>query len=192
MSLPEGGLPLGFVPSGPPVSPYSRGGDTAYTAAGVPLPPSTIGSHHHRLPSNGKYTGSTATVPMPGGYNDVFASGSSDHPAVIPPRSAKYADSEDESVSSSISSSLTTPPARKINMVKASGDPYYRTPGSVRSTASRLTGAGVPLPPSTVAGTPRTSHSHTPDIRHLHAGVTPANLHRTMSFSTERNASVRG
>ncbi|KAH7912266.1 hypothetical protein BJ138DRAFT_1125350 [Hygrophoropsis aurantiaca] len=182
MSLPDGQFPLGFVPTGPPTPmSQSHGGETSrYSAAAVPLPPSTIGSHHHRLPSNLSYTGSTHTMGLPGGYGHAER-----EPVVIPPPSKmKYADSEDESVSSGFSeaNTLTTPPKR------------YRVPSP--SSTARYTAAGVPLPPSTAAGTPKTSFSYarTPEDRQLYvnAGVTPAALSRSMSFSTDRNGSTRG
>ncbi|KAH7925912.1 hypothetical protein BV22DRAFT_1194766 [Leucogyrophana mollusca] len=183
MSLPDGQLPPGFVPTGPPTpQSQSHGGETRYTAAGVPLPPSTIGSHHHRLPSSVSYTGSTHTMVLPGGY----AAREGEAVVIPPPSSKKYADEEDESVSSGMSSdanTLTTPPPKR-----------YRAP-SPTSTA-RYTAVGVPLPPSTVAETPRTafSYARTPEDRHLYvnAGVTPAALGRSMSFSTDRGGSARG
>ncbi|KAF8557997.1 hypothetical protein OG21DRAFT_1456417 [Imleria badia] len=52
MELPDGGLPPGFVPAG---------AETSYTGAGVPLPPSTMGSYHSRLPSSG------VVIPPPSG-----------------------------------------------------------------------------------------------------------------------------
>ena len=56
MDLPDGGLPPGFVPAGT---------ETSYTGAGVPLPPSTMGSYHSRLPSYGGETG--VVIPPPSG-----------------------------------------------------------------------------------------------------------------------------
>ena len=79
MELPDGALPPGFVPAGPP----TPMGDTMYTGAGVPLPPSTVGSYHSRLPSQG---------------------------VVIPPPSGKGGDESDDS--SSDADTLTTPPRR--------------------------------------------------------------------------------
>jgi len=80
MDLPDGGLPPGFVPAGP-------GTETSYTGAGVPLPPSTMGSYHSRLPSYG------------------------DTPVVIPPPSGRSGQEESDE-STSDADTLTTPPRR--------------------------------------------------------------------------------
>jgi len=80
MELPGGVLPPGFVPTGPP-TPLSVT-ETSYTGAGVPLPPSTIGTYHSRLLSQ-------------------------DTPVVIPPPSGRRGESDD---SSSDADTLTTPP----------------------------------------------------------------------------------
>ncbi|KAG8213749.1 hypothetical protein J3R82DRAFT_10456 [Butyriboletus roseoflavus] len=90
MDLPDSGLPPGFVPTGPPTP--IGGTETSYTGAGVPLPPSTMGSYHSRLPSQG-YGGEGGT------------------PVVIPPPSGRSGRDETDS-SSSDADTLSTPPRR--------------------------------------------------------------------------------
>ncbi|KAF9244987.1 hypothetical protein BU15DRAFT_85810 [Melanogaster broomeanus] len=170
MSLPDGGLPPGFVATGFATPLTHAGAESNYTGAGVPLPPSTGGTYHHRLPSRGSYTGST-------------------HTCCYPPPSGKYAPEEESDDSSSDADTLSTPPAR------------YRVPSGVGYSASGIplpssgyTAAGVSLPPSSVAGT---AYSYGRDPRseplyvNMNAGVTPAALGRTKSFSTDRGTSVR-
>ncbi|KAH0827561.1 hypothetical protein J3R83DRAFT_4282 [Lanmaoa asiatica] len=112
MSLPDGALPPGFVPAG------LQGTETSYTGAGVPLPPSTMGSYHSRLPSQGY-----------GGY-DGSVRGEMETPVVIPPPSGRSGHEETDD-SSSDTDTLTTPPRR------------YQVPSSGGYSA-----AGVALPGS--------------------------------------------
>ncbi|KIJ67525.1 hypothetical protein HYDPIDRAFT_84089 [Hydnomerulius pinastri MD-312] len=189
MSLPDGGLPPGFVPAGP-YTPLSRdGGESHYTGAGVPLPPSTTGTYHHRLPSHVSYTGSTVTAPLPNGYATGSIKGDPGTPVVIPPPSGKYTPEGESDDSSSDADTLTTPPAR------------YRVPSStgysgagIALPPSGYTAAGMTLPPSSAAGTPY-SYTRSPGeplYVNMNAGVTPAALGRTKSMSTDRGTSVRG
>lgn len=116
MDLPNGGLPPGFVPIGPPTP---VGTETGYTGAGVPLPPSTVGSYHSRLASHG-YGGS--------------ARGEVETPVVIPPPSGRSGQEETDS-SSSDADTLSTPPRR------------YRVPSSCGYSAAGValpSSAGTP------------------------------------------------
>jgi len=103
MDLPDGGLPPGFVPAGP-ATPMS-GTETSYTGAGVPLPPSTIGTYHSRLPSyGGSVRGET--------------------PVVIPPPSGRSGREESDE-SSSDADTLSTPPRRyRVPSSSVGGTPY--------------------------------------------------------------------
>ncbi|KIJ18957.1 hypothetical protein PAXINDRAFT_166874 [Paxillus involutus ATCC 200175] len=170
MSLPDGGLPPGFVPMGVE-TPHNHGAGSSYTGAGVPLPPSSVGTYHHRLSSLGSYMGDP------------------DIPSVIPPPSGKFSPEGESDDSSSDADTLTTPPGR------------YRVPSSAGYTAAGLplpssgyTAAGMTLPPSSAAGTPY-SYGRSPGSDALYvnmnAGVTPAALGRTKSFSTDRGTLVR-
>ncbi|KIK91155.1 hypothetical protein PAXRUDRAFT_831086 [Paxillus rubicundulus Ve08.2h10] len=168
MNLPDGGLPPGFVPMGVE-TPFNHGAGSSYTGAGVPLPPSSVGTYHHRLSSLGSYMGDPDT------------------PIVIPSPSGKYAQESDDS--SSDADTLTTPPGRY--RVPSSGG--YMAAG-VPLPSSGYTAAGMTLPPSSVAGTPY-SYGRSPGSEALYvnmnAGVTPAALGRTKSFSTDRGTLVR-
>ncbi|KAG9316413.1 hypothetical protein JVU11DRAFT_2447 [Chiua virens] len=161
IELPDGGLPPGFVPAGPP-TPLART-ETNYTGTGVPLPPSTVGSYHNRLPSQGY-----------------------DTPVVIPPPSGRSGQ-EESSDSSSDADTLTTPPRRY--RVPSSGG--YSAAG-VPLPPSGYTAAGIALPGSSVGGTPysyvRSPGSVVSDglYVNVNAGVTPAALGRVKSFSTEK------
>lgn len=198
ITLPDGVLPPGFVPTGPPTPLTHSSRDTRYTAAGVPLPQSTVETYHHRLPSYGSYSGSTVAAGLPNG-GSVKSGG--DTPAVIPPPLDKFARREDSDDSSSDAESLSTTPTR------------YRVPSNARYTPSTTsygggaagvplppsgyTAAGITLPPSSVAGTPY-SYMRSPGVDALYmsmnanAGTTPAALGRVKSFSTDRGTSIRG
>ncbi|KAF9222599.1 hypothetical protein BS17DRAFT_783110 [Gyrodon lividus] len=176
MSLPDGGLPPGFVPTGFATPLTQVGAESSYTGAGVSLPPSSGETYHHRLPPQDSYTGRVKGDP--------------DTPIVIPPPSGKFAPEEESDDSSSDAYTLTTPPTR------------YHVPSSAGYTAagvplpsSGYTAAGMTLPSSSVAGTPY-SYSRSPGSESLYvnmnAGVTPAALGRTKSFSTDRGTPVRG
>lgn len=92
----------------------------------------------------------------------------------------KDSSDSDDAVSSGVGGSLdslTTPPQR-----------VYQVPPTPMSTASYTTHAArVPLPPSTVAGSPRSSYAQTPHSRsyNVDAGRTPAALNRSMTPSRE-------
>ncbi|THH13021.1 hypothetical protein EW146_g7156 [Bondarzewia mesenterica] len=66
--LPDGELPPGFMPIGPPIptSTPSRT-STAYTGAGIPLPPSTVASTFYQLPSEPGSRASRGTPGLNGG-----------------------------------------------------------------------------------------------------------------------------
>ena len=98
MDLPDSGLPPGFVPAGP----ATPGAETSYTGAGVPLPPSTLGSYHSRLPSYG------------GSARD------GETPVVIPPPSGRSGREETDD-SSSDADTLSTPPARRYRVPSSGG-----------------------------------------------------------------------
>lgn len=196
--LPDGVLPPGFVPAGPPTPLRQASRDTRYTAADVPRPPSKVETYSHRLPSYVSYSGSTVAAPLPNGSS---VKGDSDTPAVIPPPLAKFARREDSDDSPSDAESLSTTPTR------------YRVPSNVRYTPSTTTygggaagvplppsgytAAGITLPPSSVSGTPY-SYTRSPGVDALYmsmnanAGTTPAALGRVKSFSTDRGTSIRG
>ncbi|KAF4563444.1 hypothetical protein EYR40_006824 [Pleurotus pulmonarius] len=114
---------------------------------------------HNLLPPLFEATGGTGSG-MPGGLNYPDSGA-----PVIPDGSLRRANL-DESTSSSSSDSLdsdantlTTPPPRS------------RTPLTSYTGTSRLSAAGVPLPPSTVSGTPRTNASYLYNTGPSAAGV---------------------
>src|SRR5438128_238886 len=119
MTLPDGCLPPGFVPTGPP-TPLSQ------TSNERPVMSSTAGSYHHLSPSHVSYSGSTVAAPLP----DV-GSVKGDAPVVIPPPLDKSSRRDESDDSSSDANSLQTPPTR------------YRIPSTGGYTA-----AGIALPPS--------------------------------------------
>ncbi|KAI6106983.1 hypothetical protein EDD16DRAFT_134681 [Pisolithus croceorrhizus] len=196
--LPDGVLPPGFVPAGPPAPLTQASRDTRYTAADVPHRLSKVETYSHCLPSHVSYSGSTVAAPLPNGSS---VKGDGDTPAVIPPPLGKFARREDSDDSSSDAESLSTTPTR------------YRVPSNARYTPSTTTygggAAGVPLPPSgytaagitlpssSVSGTPY-SYTRSPGVDALYmsmnanAGTTPAALGRVKSFSTDRGTSIRG
>ncbi|KAG1716101.1 hypothetical protein ID866_1073 [Astraeus odoratus] len=189
ISLPDGRLPPGFVPTGPPTPLTHASSETRYSGANGPLLPSTVGSYHHRLPSHVTYSGSTVAAPLPGGGS---AKSDGDTPVVIPPPLEKFARREESDDSSSDADSITSPP------------PRYRVPSSTGYTEGRVplppsgyTATGITLPPSSTSGTPY-SYTRSPGVDALYtsmnanAGVTPAALGRVKSFSTDRGTSVRG
>ncbi|KAI0784852.1 hypothetical protein C8Q75DRAFT_777874 [Abortiporus biennis] len=182
ISLPDGQLPPGFVPMGPP-TPTSQPVIPPYmTPSRVPLPPSTVPSMR-RL-----YTGtpSVVTSVIPGSTDPVVIP--------LPPstvgsnsglRSGRYSrralqredsdadDDDDESTTST--DTLTTPPHRRTKL--APSTPAYATaptppnvvyplpsgvPPTPRSEVSRMSSTGraakVPLPPSSV-GSPRSVYT---------------------------------
>ena len=227
----NGELPPGFIPMGPPVSAptpsQSSRTMSAYTGAGVPLPPSAT-STFYQLPSepgsragrgtssvsgmsggqptsrsrrsrNGGSTSDPVMIPLP----PTVASSS----IVLPPpdllsqphgdsTSSTSTTSEDEAVRSSIASSsadtLTTPPMRNRKSLSKARSPAYdaapiptgfeypATPSVRNSTPGNA--ARVPLPPSTTAGTPRTTSAFTPHRSgaNINAGMTPGVRHSSL------------
>lgn len=182
MSLPDGCLPPGFVPTGPPTPLTHTSSERSTIRENVPS--STSGSYHHRSPSHLSYSGSTVAAPLPNG-----GSVKGDTPVVIPPPLGRFARREESDDSSSDCDSFTPPSTR------------YRVPSTTGYTAAGITlppsgytAAGMTLPPSSVSGTPY-SYARSPGVDTLYmnlngnAGVTPAALGRTKSFSTDRGTS---
>ncbi|KAL4074314.1 hypothetical protein V8B97DRAFT_1930774 [Scleroderma yunnanense] len=187
MTLPDGCLPPGFVPTGPPTPLTYAGSEGRMVGRNDPLPQSTAGSYHHCPPSHISYSGSTVAAPLPNG-----GSVKGDTPVVIPPPLGRFARREESDDSSSDAESLTTPPTR-YHAASTTG----HTAVGVALPPSGYTAAGITLPPSSIAGTPY-SYARSPGVDTLYmnlngnAGVTPAALGRTKSFSTDRGSSVRG
>ncbi|KAF8893908.1 hypothetical protein BD779DRAFT_1504084 [Infundibulicybe gibba] len=149
--LSSGRLPPGFMPMGYTPSAHSE----------QFLPPLTEFDHHD---------------PMPGEYIDPHPPTPNNEPPVIPDRGLYGPGSDDDAVSSGISSSadtLTTPPARYQAMARA--NPTYTGSSLARA-------AGVPLPPSTVHGTPR---SVAYSAGKSTSGRTPATVNRRLSPVSE-------
>ena len=94
MSLPDGCLPPGFVPIGPP-TPLSQ------TSNERPVISSTAGPYHHLT----FYSGSTVTAPLSDG-----GSVKGDTPIAIPPPLDKFSRRDESDDSSSDANSLQTPP----------------------------------------------------------------------------------
>ncbi|KAI6043538.1 hypothetical protein EDC04DRAFT_2652287 [Pisolithus marmoratus] len=196
--LPDGVLPPGFVPTGPPTPLTRASSGMRYTAADDPLPASTVESYHHRLPSHVSYSGSTVAAPLPRGGS---VKTESDTPAVIPPPLDNFARREDSDDSSSDAESYSTTPTRYRVPSNARYTPSTTTYGGgaagVPLPSSGYTAAGITLPPSSVSGTPY-SYMRSPGVDALYmsmnanAGTTPAALGRVKSFSTDRGTSIRG
>jgi len=182
MSLPDGCLPPGFVPTGPPTPLTHTSSERSTIRENVPS--STSGSYYHHSPSHLGYSGSTVAAPLPNG-----GSVKGDTPVVIPPPLGRFARREESDDSSSDCDSFTPPSTR------------YRVPSTTGYTAAGITlppsgytAAGMTLPPSSVSGTPY-SYARSPGVDTLYmnlngnAGLTPAALGRTKSFSTDRGTS---
>ncbi|OCH94537.1 hypothetical protein OBBRIDRAFT_884726 [Obba rivulosa] len=168
--LPDGQLPPGFVPIGPPIQGYptpQMGAQTLgsmspagtytnpMTPAAVPLPPSSYAG-----PPSVVNLGMPGAFPGPGGMHVTAQTVHT--PGFTPnvPQPA-YGRPKRDSSDSDSDNSLTTPPARRINL-GAQGTPSYaeaplppgvmypappRPPSTTSSRGTRA--AGVPLPPST-------------------------------------------
>jgi hypothetical protein len=199
-------LPPGFVPYGGGTSTgcacyfLSWNLDLIYhSPAGVPLPPSTIGSmtpghSFHSIPG-GRIIEEPDTEPVIPVLTSRSRKASSARSAKSGSTSTRdrrrrppSPDSDD--VSSNLSEgSLTTPPARgktplplyAPSNASAAGVPLR--PPSAASSAAR-----VPLPPSTTAGTPKSTRSRATSLRSVYnnAGRTPASHNRTFTGELSR------
>ncbi|EIW82557.1 hypothetical protein CONPUDRAFT_163696 [Coniophora puteana RWD-64-598 SS2] len=149
------GLPLGFVPTGPPES-GGQGGDETAHAVPVP-PPATDGL-------GGGQAGPLPVPPQPAPYTpngfSIYHNPDSpsrgEQPAVIPPPLRYAVSSEEDTSGSSGNSSPASPRSSSSSSSSSSGggSPRRYKTGSVRSSRTRYTAAGVPLP-----STPRTAYT---------------------------------
>lgn len=166
--LPDGQLPPGFVPLGPPIpeTPGSRSNviygagpnvsyDSGYTAA-LPSGFRSMADQYMSLSNRISYRDLHDADPLPATM------------PVIPPPSANYPDSDDDIVSSSSSgNTLSTPPPRRHRITRQAT--YPAAPGVVYPQMADT--GGIPVPPPG-GGVPRMNH-HTAVTRN-HAGGTPA------------------
>lgn len=181
--LPDGRLPPGFVPAGPPIPEVPGSRSTAIYGAGPTV--SSGRGYTAALPGGfpsmaDQYTSPSNRIP----YHDLHdANPVPTTMPVIPPPSANYADSDDDIVSSSSSGhTLSTPPRRQRITRQAAYPSAPISPGVVYPQMADI--GGIPVPPPG-EGISRTNH-HTASARSQTGGHPGPSSSRPLSMHIDQ------